>query len=104
MINFFFTGCGTSSLSADLYAEGVSPIVSIDYSPVCIEEMIERNTGIPEMSWVAMDARSLQFPDETFDLVIEKGTIDSMMVDEKDPWNITPETVNFVDEVLSEVS
>ncbi|KAM5163411.1 EEF1A lysine methyltransferase 4 isoform 1-T1 [Mantella aurantiaca] len=97
-------GCGTSSLSADLYAEGVSPIISIDYSPICIKEMTEKNACIPEMSWLVMDARQLQFPDESFDLVIEKGTLDSMMVDEKDPWNITPETVNLVDEVLSEVS
>ncbi|KAM5163412.1 EEF1A lysine methyltransferase 4 isoform 2-T2 [Mantella aurantiaca] len=95
-------GCGTSSLSADLYAEGVSPIISIDYSPICIKEMTEKNACIPEMSWLVMDARQLQFPDESFDLVIEKGTLDSMMVDEKDPWNITPETVNLVDEVLSE--
>ncbi|XP_040205701.1 EEF1A lysine methyltransferase 4 [Rana temporaria] len=97
-------GCGTSSLSADLYAEGVSPIISIDYSPICIKEMTERNADIPEISWMVMDARQLQFPDESFDLVIEKGTLDSMMVDEKDPWNITPATVNLVDEVLSEVS
>ncbi|PIN97497.1 hypothetical protein AB205_0113450, partial [Aquarana catesbeiana] len=96
-------GCGTSSLSTDLYAEGVSPIISIDYSPICIKEMTERNAGIPEISWMVMDARQLKFPDKSFDLVIEKGTLDSMMVDEKDPWNITPATVNLVDEVLSEV-
>ncbi|XP_018432031.1 PREDICTED: endothelin-converting enzyme 2-like [Nanorana parkeri] len=97
-------GCGTSSLSSYLYKEGVSPIISIDYSPICIKEMTERNAGIPEMSWMVMDARKLQFPDGSFDLVIEKGTLDSMMVDEKDPWNITPATVSLVDEVLNEVS
>ncbi|XP_068137417.1 EEF1A lysine methyltransferase 4 [Hyperolius riggenbachi] len=97
-------GCGTSSLSADLYKEGVRPLVSIDYSPVCIKEMQEKNTGVPDMTWRVMDARQLQFPDGSFDLVIEKGTLDSMMVDEKDPWRVTSATVNFVDEVLSEVS
>ncbi|XP_075058532.1 EEF1A lysine methyltransferase 4 [Mixophyes fleayi] len=97
-------GCGTSSLSVDLHKEGVSPLVSIDYSPVCIMEMEQRNAGVPDMSWMVMDARQLQFPDGTFDLVIEKGTLDAMMVDEKDPWTVTQATANLVDEVLSEVS
>ncbi|KAM9315588.1 EEF1A lysine methyltransferase 4 [Gastrophryne carolinensis] len=97
-------GCGTSSMSIELYKEGVSPLVSIDYSPICIKAMEERHAEVPEMSWMVMDARQLQFPDGSFDLVIEKGTLDSMMVDEKDPWRVTTATVCLVDEVLSEVS
>ncbi|KAM3932435.1 EEF1A lysine methyltransferase 4 isoform 2-T2 [Leptodactylus fuscus] len=95
-------GCGTSSLSAELHKEGVRPLVSIDYSPVCIKEMTQRNAGVPDMSWMVMDARHLQFPDGTFDLVIEKGTLDAMMVDEKDPWRVSQDTIALVDEVLSE--
>ncbi|KAG8581747.1 hypothetical protein GDO81_007787 [Engystomops pustulosus] len=97
-------GCGTSSLSAELHKEGVRPLVSIDYSPVCIKEMAQRNACVPDMSWMVMDARHLQFPDETFDLVIEKGTLDAMMVDEKDPWRVSQDTITLVDQVLSEVS
>ncbi|XP_075194593.1 EEF1A lysine methyltransferase 4 isoform X2 [Anomaloglossus baeobatrachus] len=95
-------GCGTSSLSAELYNEGVRPLVSIDYSPVCIKEMAQRNANVPDMSWMVMDARHLQFPDGTFDLVIEKGTLDAMMVDERDPWRVTQDTITLVDQVLSE--
>ncbi|XP_069583063.1 EEF1A lysine methyltransferase 4 [Ranitomeya imitator] len=97
-------GCGTSSLSAELYNEGVRPLVSIDYSPVCIKEMAQRNAKVPDMSWMVMDARHLHFPDGTFDLIIEKGTLDAMMVDEKDPWRVTQGTITLVDQVLSEVS
>ncbi|XP_056421619.1 EEF1A lysine methyltransferase 4 [Hyla sarda] len=97
-------GCGTSSLSAELHKEGVRPLVSIDYSPVCIKEMAQRHANAPDMSWMVMDARHLQFPDETFDLVIEKGTLDAMMVDEKDPWRVSQDTITLVDQVLSEVS
>ncbi|XP_063772713.1 EEF1A lysine methyltransferase 4 [Pseudophryne corroboree] len=97
-------GCGTSSLSVQLHKEGVSPLFSIDYSPVCIMEMAQRHADVPDMNWMVMDARQLQFPGGTFDLVIEKGTLDAMMVDEKDPWTVTQETTSLVDEVLSEVS
>ncbi|KAM4772630.1 EEF1A lysine methyltransferase 4 [Rhinophrynus dorsalis] len=97
-------GCGTSSLSAELHKEAVCPLVSIDYSPVCIAEMAQRHSEHPGMSWLVMDARHLHFPNESFDLVIEKGTLDAMMVEEKDPWNVTPETVTMIDQVLSEVS
>ncbi|OCT78451.1 EEF1A lysine methyltransferase 4 [Xenopus laevis] len=97
-------GCGTSSLSVDLHEEGLSPLVSIDYSPICIKEMAEKHAGRNGMSWLVMDARQLQFPDGSFDFVIEKGTLDAMMVGERDPWRVTSETVALIDEVLSEVS
>ncbi|XP_075718008.1 EEF1A lysine methyltransferase 4 [Rhinoderma darwinii] len=97
-------GCGTSSLSAELHKEGLRPLVSIDYSTACIKEMAQRNVNVPDMSWMVMDAQHLEFPDGTFDLVIEKGTLDAMMVDERDPWRVTQDTVTLVDQVLSEVS
>ncbi|KAG8444983.1 hypothetical protein GDO86_009941 [Hymenochirus boettgeri] len=97
-------GCGNSSLSVDLHEEGVSPLVSIDYSPICIKEMEQKYAEYQGMSWLVMDARQLQFTDGSFDLVIEKGTLDAMMVGERDPWRVSPETVSLIDQVLSEVS
>ncbi|KAM8952361.1 EEF1A lysine methyltransferase 4 [Pelodytes ibericus] len=97
-------GCGTSSLSVDLHQDGVRPVVSIDYSPVCIMEMAQKHASLTDMSWLVMDARDLKFPDGSFDMVIEKGTLDAMMVGERDPWRVTPETITLVDQVLSEVS
>ena len=47
---------------------------------MCIDQMRERNAETrPEMHWKTMDARDLYYPDGMFDLVIDKGTIDSMM-------------------------
>lgn len=50
-----------------------------------------------------MDARRLAFPDSSFDVVMEKGTLDAMLVEERDPWNISDASVQLLHEVLKEV-
>ena len=38
------------------------------------------------MGWLEMDIRALQFPDERFDVVIDKGTMDAMLTTKGDVW------------------
>jgi hypothetical protein len=38
------------------------------------------------MEWLEMDIRELQFPDERFDVVIDKGTMDAMLTTKGDVW------------------
>jgi len=40
----------------------------------------------PEMAWVEGDVMALPFPDASFDLVIDKATMDSFMTAVSDPW------------------
>lgn len=51
-----------------------------------------------------MDARALTFLDGSFDVVLEKGTLDSMVVGETDPWRVSHEARMLLDQVLTEVS
>lgn len=97
-------GCGNSPLSELLYKDGFRNIENIDYSHVVINNMSVHCSDCAQMKWHAMDATHLQFPDGSFDVVIEKATIDSMMVKEKDPWNVSEQTKVTVTKVLSEVS
>ncbi|XP_074859967.1 EEF1A lysine methyltransferase 4 [Carettochelys insculpta] len=97
-------GCGNSALSYDLFQLGYTDITSIDYSPVCIAGMRARYGQCQGLRWAVMDAQDLAFTDGSFDVVLEKGTLDSMMVGETDPWNVTPETAALLDQVLKEVS
>ncbi|XP_069474913.1 EEF1A lysine methyltransferase 4 [Ambystoma mexicanum] len=97
-------GCGDSSLSHDLYQRGYTSITNIDYSPVCIEAMRKRHAECHGMVWTVMDARALTFSDESFDVVLEKGTLDAMMVEERDPWDVSAGTSELLDQVLKEVS
>ena len=50
-----------------------------------------------------MDMCNITYPDESFDVVLEKGTIDALMVHERDPWNISQQTLDMVDRALLQV-
>ena len=50
--------------------------------------MADRNKDRPEMKWETMDVRDLKYPDETFDLVIDKSTIDSLLCGDFEGINV----------------
>ncbi len=56
------------------------------------------------MMWQVMDMRSLNYANESFDVVLEKATLDVLMVDEKHPWNLSQRCLDNMDKVLSEVT
>lgn len=87
-----------------MYVAGYRSITNIDYSSVCISTMSARHSDCPGMTWREMDVRQLSFPDASFDVVLEKATLDALMVDEKDPWRLSPKTSCFIHKALTEVS
>eukprot|EP00927_Polykrikos_kofoidii_P030184 TRINITY_DN26015_c0_g1_i1.p1 TRINITY_DN26015_c0_g1~~TRINITY_DN26015_c0_g1_i1.p1 ORF type:complete len:218 (-),score=35.48 TRINITY_DN26015_c0_g1_i1:125-778(-) len=70
-------GCGNSTLTESMYDNGFHQIVNIDNSEVVIEQMVLRNERRPGMEWHVMDATSMTFPNESFDLVIDKSVMDT---------------------------
>ncbi|XP_052782902.1 EEF1A lysine methyltransferase 4-like [Mya arenaria] len=96
-------GCGNSSMSTDMYENGFKHITNTDFSPVVIEKMAEKHKDLTEMSWQVMDMCDISFPAESFDIVLEKGTLDAVMVHERDPWNTSQETLDLIDSVLQQV-
>ncbi|XP_054622715.1 EEF1A lysine methyltransferase 4 [Dunckerocampus dactyliophorus] len=97
-------GCGNSGVSGEMYDAGYRSITNIDYSSVCISTMSARYADRPGMSWWQMDVRQLAFPDASFDIVLEKATLDALMVEEKTPWEVSPQTARFIHEALTEIS
>ncbi|XP_042185529.1 EEF1A lysine methyltransferase 4 [Oncorhynchus tshawytscha] len=92
-------------MSSDMYDAGYHSITNIDYSSVCIDTMSARHDATcPGMTWHQMDARQLSFTDASYDVVLEKGTLDAMLVEEKDPWKVSSETACLIDQVLREIS
>ena len=93
-------GCGNSQLSVELHKAGYTNMVNIDISSVCVANMKEE---YPELSFLEMDMTRLSFPDNSFDLVVEKATLDSLLVDAKSPWNLTSPGHKLVSKALRSV-
>ncbi|THG95936.1 hypothetical protein EW026_g5790 [Hermanssonia centrifuga] len=80
-------GCGNSTLSEDMYDDGYKHIVNVDYSGILIEKMRKKHEDArPKMTWHEMDVRRLAFETGSFDIAIDKGTMDAMMTAKGDVW------------------
>ncbi|XP_006869851.1 PREDICTED: endothelin-converting enzyme 2 isoform X7 [Chrysochloris asiatica] len=97
-------GCGNSALSYELFLGGFPDVTSVDYSSVVVAAMRARYAHVPKLRWETMDVRALDFPSGSFDVVLEKGTLDALLAGERDPWTVSSEGVHTLDQVLSEVS
>lgn len=87
-------GCGNSKFSEEMWEDGYKNIVNIDYSAVVIEKMRARHAGArQEMIWKEMDVRNLEFDDDSFDVAIDKGTMDAMLAVKGDVWDPPQEVI-----------
>ena len=82
-------GCGNSMLSEDMYNDGYRNIVNIDFSSIVVNNMKRKCQGLVDMEWIVM--------------VVEKETLDALLVEEKDVWNPSEGTRNTMDCDLSQV-
>ncbi|RYR22213.1 hypothetical protein Ahy_B03g067489 isoform A [Arachis hypogaea] len=74
-------GCGNAVMSEDMVKDGYESITNIDISSVAIHMMRTKYDHIPQLKYLQMDVRDMSFfLDESFDGVIDKGTLDSLMV------------------------
>ena len=83
-----------------MYDDGYHLITNVDYSSVVIESMRLKS---PAMRWMVMDIKDLDFPPATFDVVIEKATLDALLVDERDPWRLSDEACRMTERILDKV-
>ncbi|KAK8966943.1 hypothetical protein KSP40_PGU012452 [Platanthera guangdongensis] len=73
-------GCGNSTLGEDMASDGYLDIVNIDISSVVVEAMRQKYEDKPELKYITMDVRDMSaFESSSFDAVIDKGTLDSLM-------------------------
>jgi hypothetical protein len=74
-------GCGNSEISADLYDNGYKSIVNLDFSPLVIQEMINKNTKRSSMKWDVGDMTSMpEYRDDEYDIVFDKGDIITIII------------------------
>lgn len=73
--NILMVGCGNSKLSNDLFTVGYRKMTNIDLSEVVIEQM---QKAFPNQKWVREDATKTSFPEQSFSVVLDKGTLDAL--------------------------
>ena len=72
-------GCGNSAVSRGLYDMGHTNVTSIDTSEFLIKKLREKHAGVEGMRHYVMDVCTMEeFGDEAFDMVIDKGCLDSL--------------------------
>ena len=80
-------GCGISHIQDVIYDQGYHDITNIDISPTCIKNM--KDTDTRGMKWEVADIlQPFPFEPESFDLVIDKATLDAVILSDADKWDI----------------
>ena len=84
-------GCGTSKLSVQLADSGFGEVVSVDNDSECISHMKKMHHDDERLKWFTYDIvepESLQIDGYStkttlgkFDLVVDKGTLDAILVE-----------------------
>lgn len=97
------SGCGNSLLGEELYADGYHDIHNIDISPSVIQLMENHCDKCSKMKWSVMDCRQLRFANQSFDVVIEKATIEVFLVAEKSPWSISKSALQTLKMIGDEI-
>mmetsp|Transcript_29993 Transcript_29993/g.115158 ORF Transcript_29993/g.115158 Transcript_29993/m.115158 type:complete len:158 (-) Transcript_29993:1117-1590(-) len=99
-------GCGNSKLSFQLYEAGFRSITSIDYSDVVISRMREQYKETPQLIWTVADVRELSEISDagSFDVVIDKATMDALVVDQGSPWSPSQAAIDDVFKMCKEVT
>ncbi|MQM08485.1 hypothetical protein Taro_041339 [Colocasia esculenta] len=95
-------GCGNSVLGEEMIDDGYKDVVNIDISSVVIEAMQKKYLDRPEMNYIKMDVRDMSiFESNSFDGVIDKGTLDSLMCGHNAQQNAT-KMLEEVDRILKD--
>ena len=72
-------GCGNSEFSEKMFDEGYTHNYNIDICQNVIDFMKNRNKDRKGLHFDVMDVCDMAYKDETFDLVIDKSTIDALL-------------------------
>lgn len=91
-------GCGNSTLTPGLHAKGFSGIVGLDFAPTLISQLQARHKGVQflcldilELERLADDPSSGLGGAGSWDVVLDKGTLDALVAEKGDVWNPSDE-------------
>ncbi|KAL8260215.1 hypothetical protein R6Q59_028168 [Mikania micrantha] len=83
-------GCGNAVMSEDMVKDEYESIMNVDISCVAIEMMRRKYEHVPQLEYLQMDVRDMGFfLDDSFDSVIDKGTLDALMCGTDAPISVS---------------
>ncbi|KAG6582148.1 EEF1A lysine methyltransferase 4, partial [Cucurbita argyrosperma subsp. sororia] len=83
-------GCGNSAFSEGMVDDGYEDVINVDISSVVIEAMEKKYCNRPQLKYVKMDVRDMSaFETCSFDTVLDKGTLDSLLCGNNSRQNAT---------------
>jgi len=71
-----------------MFDEGYQNITNVDISPTVTKAMVDKykDKG-PNFKYLQMDVKAMDFPENSFDAVVDKGTLDSVLCGEGSTTN-----------------
>ncbi|CAD6191343.1 unnamed protein product [Caenorhabditis auriculariae] len=90
--SIFQIGCGNSQLAAQLYENGYRNVRSIDVEDSVVKDQRVRNKERPGLTFDVGDATNMDAADESYSVVLDKGTMDALLppdADEQTTLNVT---------------
>lgn len=90
-------GCGNSKLSEHIFMDGYTFVMSIDFSSKLVDALQKRYSKMPNtFRFLNMDCCDMDFVDECFTHVIDKGTLDSILSE----YRSTENADRYLEEVV----
>lgn len=99
-------GCGSSSLAEEMYHRYYCYFIfNVDYSFHILDKRRLMNKNEYFIDWITLDIRTIPLCSNSFDTIIEKGTLDVFFVGhEHHLWNPTEELKEKIDLILTQIS
>jgi ubiquinone/menaquinone biosynthesis C-methylase UbiE len=104
-LNILHVGCGNSELGEGIWKDGFGDVTNIDCCENVIAHMKERLSNVysaksppssKQCKYLVMDATKMDFEDETFDFILEKGMLDTFVCGDDEPvWNYLRECYRY---------
>ena len=68
--------------------DGFKNVINTDISPICISKMRKKHQNYLGLEYREMDAKNLNFDTRYFDIIIDKGLIDSLRCEENFQFSV----------------
>ena len=86
-----------------MWSDGYQNIINIDYSEPIIQVMQQRTQSLVGLEWYLMDMKDLSFPSQSFDIVLDKGSLDAIWTDGSSVWQPSQSVLSDITVTIDEI-